>query len=169
VDLESKGAKRVIASPCDFGAKNLVLKGEWSIYSEPRLIDEVIHQVIGFVARTHSADALEKIDLALHEALVNAIVHGSQSDPSKSVQIRLGMSEDGSLLLAVRDTGAGFDPTQVPMPLGKRLTLSHGRGLFIIRELMDEVTFSFENGTEIRMSLRSSTSEVSSMTTLTKA
>ena len=165
MDLESKATKRVIASPCDFGAKNLVLKGEWSIYSDPRLIDEVIGQVIGFAVRTHSADTLEKIDLALHEALVNAIVHGSRSDPSKSVHIRLGMTEDGSLLLTVKDTGAGFDPTQVPLPLGNRLTLSHGRGLFIIRELMDEVTFSFENGTEIRMSLRPSTNDVSSMTT----
>jgi anti-sigma regulatory factor (Ser/Thr protein kinase) len=145
---------QITQAPRGFGAERMTLKAEWNIRSDLGLIDEVICNVTGLIKRSCYGDALERIDLALHEALANAIVHGNHNDSARPVRIRVGVAKDGSLLLAVKDIGAGFDPAKVPVPLGNRLMIPHGRGIFVIRELMDKVTFSFENGTEIRMSLK---------------
>ena len=55
------------------------------------------------------------------------------------------------MLIVVRDPGEGFDPASIPSPIeGERLYLSHGRGIFLINQLMDSVKFQ-RGGTEIHM------------------
>jgi serine/threonine-protein kinase RsbW len=84
-------------------------------------------------------EARHRIGLATHEAVVNAIVHGNRRDPDRTVEVQLACdSED--LVIRVADQGAGFDPAGVADPLlPENLLRPGGRGLLLMRALMDEV------------------------------
>ena len=91
------------------------------------------------------------VELALQEALANAVVHGNRLDPRKKVRLSCACRTDRALLIVVKDQGRGFDPAQVPNPLvGPNLYSNHGRGLFLISKLMDEVRFE-HGGTELHL------------------
>lgn len=83
------------------------------------------------------------IELALREALANAIIHGNRQNPEQKVVVRCYCQPDRGLLLAVEDEGAGFDPKKVPDPTqAERLYETHGRGLYLIRQVVDRLRFS---------------------------
>lgn len=90
--------------------------------------------------------------VGLTEALANAVLYGNQSDPQKTV--RVDVSLDATRVeLRVADQGSGFNPDAVPDPtLPDRLDRAGGRGLFLIRQLMDEVEYS-DPGNEVRLVL----------------
>jgi Anti-sigma regulatory factor (Ser/Thr protein kinase) len=99
------------------------------------------------------------IELALQEALANAIRHGCQGDRSKFVQCCVTYQEGGDVLIVVRDPGPGFDLTNVANPLeGTNVLKANGRGIFLINQLMDEVRF-VDGGREIRMRKTHKTTE----------
>jgi serine/threonine-protein kinase RsbW len=104
------------------------------------------------VREMHCADGNEDaIELALTEALANAVMHGAKADPSKIVECDVGCDESRGMLIVVRDPGKGFDPAAVPSPIqGESIYSDHGRGIYLINQLMDEVKFA-KNGTEIHM------------------
>jgi len=86
-----------------------------------------------------------KVELALQEALANAIRHGCKNDPTKKVQCSVTFDAEGELVIVIRDPGPGFDVTAVPNPLeGTNVLKPSGRGVFLINELMDSVEFSDE-------------------------
>jgi serine/threonine-protein kinase RsbW len=86
-------------------------------------------------------DTRTDVEIAVREALANAIRHGNDTDASTRVFLRCYGGE-GGILVAVRDQGDGFDPDGVPDPRSPdRMHLSHGRGLLLMRELMDWVEF----------------------------
>ncbi|MEX0594135.1 MAG: ATP-binding protein [Balneolaceae bacterium] len=88
-----------------------------------------------------SEELVDRAKLALNEAASNAIVHGNREDPAKRVEI-LATIEPGTLRFDVRDEGDGFDPTAPPDPVRKENLLeTGGRGLFLIREYCDKVSF----------------------------
>ena len=92
-----------------------------------------------------------EIETALREALANAILHGCGNDPSKQVECSVTCDESRGMLIVVRDPGPGFDPAAVASPLhGQNVFESHGRGIYLINQLMDEVRFE-KGGTEIHM------------------
>jgi serine/threonine-protein kinase RsbW len=92
-----------------------------------------------------------EIETALREALANALIHGAQMDPSKKIQCCVACEDAKGMLIIVRDPGSGFDPLDIPdCTVGDNLYSNHGRGIFLINELMDEVQFH-KNGTEIHM------------------
>jgi serine/threonine-protein kinase RsbW len=92
-----------------------------------------------------------EIGLAVQEALANAVVHGCGNDPSKQVRCRLNTNTTGSILITVTDPGPGFATESLPDPLKQeKLHSDHGRGVYLIRQLMDEVQF-VNGGNEIRM------------------
>ena len=65
--------------------------------------------------------------------------------------MRCGLRCNRSLLIVVRDPGNGFDPATIPSPMsGRTIFAGHGRGVYLITQLMDEVKF-LKNGTEIHM------------------
>jgi serine/threonine-protein kinase RsbW len=83
-------------------------------------------------------DDQHKIDMAVHESVINAIWHGNKNDPSKHVRLRFEMYSD-RLEIHVRDQGNGYDPNQLPDPLAEENLLNvSGRGIFLIRTFMDE-------------------------------
>jgi serine/threonine-protein kinase RsbW len=93
------------------------------------------------------------IDMALREAVTNAMVHGNQEDEDKSVEVIFSCLEDG-LEIEVRDQGEGFDPATVPDPTEPANVLKpSGRGIFLMRTFMDQVEWSArpEGGTAVRM------------------
>jgi serine/threonine-protein kinase RsbW len=92
-----------------------------------------------------------EIELALLEALANAITHGCGGDPAKKIEFTVTDEGERGILIVVRDPGRGFDPATLPSPTeGDNLFSDHGRGIFLINRLMDEVKYE-RNGSEIRM------------------
>lgn len=93
------------------------------------------------------------LDLAVREAVANAVVHGNQQDELKKVEISFIPSMD-ALVIEVRDSGAGFDPDAVPDPTdNEHLLRSSGRGILFMRTFMDQVQWLRhpEGGTVVRM------------------
>jgi serine/threonine-protein kinase RsbW len=92
-----------------------------------------------------------EIDLAVQEALTNAVVHGCDGDPSKTITCKLNGDPKGRLVISVTDPGPGFRPESIPDPKrAEGLYGDHGRGVYLIRQLMDEVQFE-HGGAEIKM------------------
>lgn len=137
---------------CDFDAKNLVLKLRVTLAADRTAIDPVVENVMTLVKNLKCADGREDaVELALTEALANAVVHGAKSDPSKVIECDVACDDVKGILIIVRDPGSGFNPESIPNPcVGENIYSRHGRGIFLINQLMDEVKFH-KNGTEIHM------------------
>jgi len=91
------------------------------------------------------------VELALREALNNAVVHGNGMDPRKLVEVRCRCERGKGVWLTVKDQGNGFNPTAVPGPLdSERLRAEHGRGIHLMKLMMDEVSFHCAGG-EVQM------------------
>ena len=104
--------------------------------------------------RQHTTAKELEIETALREALANAVKHGCSGDPSKFVQCSVIFEDDHSVLIIVRDPGPGFNSKSLPNPTkGKHLYENHGRGIYLINNLMDEVEFK-RGGAEIHMRTR---------------
>jgi len=95
---------------------------------------------------------LNKVMVSLTEAVNNAIVHGNKADPKKKVVIQCEVIP-GWLLLMVNDQGRGFKPGGVKNPLKKEnLMRENGRGIFLMRTLMDRVEFErIKSGYQVRL------------------
>ena len=92
-----------------------------------------------------------EIGLAVQEALVNAVVHGCKNDRSKEVRCRLQSDPQGRVVVIITDPGPGFNPDSVSNPKRpENVFADHGRGVYLIRQLMDEVHFE-NGGNEIKM------------------
>jgi serine/threonine-protein kinase RsbW len=90
---------------------------------------------------------------ALAEALANAIAYGNRHDPALLVQVRVEVTRD-AVHLHVTDAGDGFDPADVPDPTRPELLeREDGRGLFVLRGLVDQVAFN-EKGNSVCLTLR---------------
>jgi len=101
-------------------------------------------------------DAMHWVSVAIRESVINAIKHGNRNDSSKRVFVEFGtsMGEVPELSIRVRDQGEGFDPELVANPLDpENLLKSSGRGIFLIRNFMDDVQLrrAPEGGMEISM------------------
>jgi serine/threonine-protein kinase RsbW len=100
-----------------------------------------------------SEEAAFGIDMAVREAVTNAVVHGNTQDETKLVGITLKISPD-AVEISVHDQGSGFNPTEVPDPTAEENILkTSGRGIFFMRNFMDEVDWLIrpEGGTTVRM------------------
>ena len=115
-------------------------------------LSELVDGIMQVVGAMECACGHEgEIDLALREALANAVIHGAGKDPSKMVECRVACEEQHGMLIVVSDPGDGFDPAKVADPLhAENLYSDHGRGIFLINRLMDAVEYK-RGGTEIHM------------------
>lgn len=99
-------------------------------------------------------DRIMEVELALQEALTNAIRHGCKGDASRQVQCWVTCDDEGEVLIGVRDPGTGFEPAAVANPLEPQNMLKpSGRGVFLINQLMDDVQFR-DGGREVQMRKR---------------
>ena len=92
------------------------------------------------------------IAMAVREAAINAVLHGNDYDPARQIEVSLE-NTGKDLMITIADQGRGFDPGKVPDPLAKEnLLRGTGRGIFLIRSLMDEVHFrQLHPGTELTL------------------
>ncbi len=137
---------------CEFDSKELLLRIDVTLAADPNAISLVVERVMEIARKMHCAEGKEfEIELALQEALANAIQHGCKGDRSKMVQFCVACDEKRGILIIVRDPGQGFDPASIPnCVMSENVFAESGRGIFLINRLMDEVSFE-RNGTEIRM------------------
>ncbi|HEV3469920.1 MAG TPA: ATP-binding protein [Pyrinomonadaceae bacterium] len=98
-------------------------------------------------------DALYGVELAVREAVTNAVLHGNRRD--ESVPVEVGVADAGSeMVVTVRDRGEGFDPGSVADPTSEEnLLKSSGRGILFMRTFMDDVRWERHpaGGTVVRM------------------
>jgi anti-sigma regulatory factor (Ser/Thr protein kinase) len=120
---------------------------------------DVLEEAVEVVARHCLAEGLSTrrarfhLRVALCEALANAILYGNGEDPTKSVDVTVTVTP-AAFAVEVVDEGCGFDPTCLVAPvLPDDIEAAGGRGLFLIRQLVDDVTFN-DRGNAICMVLR---------------
>jgi serine/threonine-protein kinase RsbW len=118
--------------------------------TEIRKVEPFLQQ-INEVARLDDG-TFYRLLVAGTEAVNNAIIHGSNSDPRKTVHATCILKKD-ELVFRVRDYGKGFRPEDVPDPLEeKNLLKTSGRGIFLMRSLMDKVSYEVSpDGTEVEL------------------
>ncbi len=106
---------------------------------------------LGPLINKHLPGDEPSVDVALQEALANAVIHGNHEDARKKIDVFCRIESDGTLDLIVRDQGPGFNPAAVPDPREEANLLSgHGRGIFLMRALMDDVRFE-DGGRQVHM------------------
>ena len=137
---------------CEFDSEDLILRLDLTVPGEVKAIAPVVEQIMSAIKEMGCGAGKEfDIELVLQEALANAVTHGCKHDPDARVQISVGCDESRGIIVVVRDPGGGFDPKDIPSPVvGQQLYADHGRGIYLINQLMDEVRFE-KGGTEIWM------------------
>ena len=128
-------------------------------FTFPGNLDSLVssrEQVMDFI-REHGCDEADEIDLmiALQEALANAALHGCGNDAGKSISCVVEIEPTG-VSIVVRDPGPGFDVQKIADPdRFHTTTLEHGRGIALMRGMVDEVRFA-RGGSEVRLLKRMS-------------
>jgi serine/threonine-protein kinase RsbW len=121
----------------------------------PSDINSIAPAVDKIVAQIRASQCLAgrepDVEMALFEALANAVIHGNHEQKSKSVRISCRVEPSHRVSIIVRDQGSGFDPRAVPDPTSpENLGAEHGRGILMMKAFMDEVHFE-KGGTEVHM------------------
>ena len=130
-----------------------------SLTSNVAAISPFTDQLIRFILKFRSADGTEaEIEMALHESLANAVIHGNGENSCKHVYVTCRCYMDGEVSITVRDGGRGFDSNALQDPtLLENLLFTHGRGIYLMKTLMDEVSFE-EGGAVVTMRKKSNAS-----------
>jgi serine/threonine-protein kinase RsbW len=115
------------------------------------IVQTVLSQVCTIVG--FEDETTHYLAVAVRESVVNAMKHGNRQDESKRVYVQFILL-DQALEVRVQDEGPGFEPKEVPDPLApENLLKAYGRGIFFMKQFMDEVSYSFpkKGGTVVRM------------------
>jgi serine/threonine-protein kinase RsbW len=137
---------------CEFEGKQLKVQLDITITAHVDSISPVVEAVLALAREMKCAVGKEfEVETAVRESLANAIRHGCGDDSSKRVECCVACDESRGMLIVVRDPGPGFDPAAIASPIvGENIYSTHGRGIYLINQLMDEVRFE-RGGREIRM------------------
>src|SRR6202790_4822147 len=99
----------------DFDPDKLNLILRVTLSADRNAVDPVVQEVMAVVREMKSVDGKEDaVELALQEALANAVIHGAKEDPSKTVECLVSSDEERGILIVVRDPGNGFLPEAIP-------------------------------------------------------
>ena len=122
------------------------------IPSETKAISPLVDRLMRLIEGSRCVLGGEPaVELALREAVNNAVVHGNRMDAHKLVQIRCRCELGKGVSIIVRDQGQGFDPSAVPDSLAaENFQAEHGRGIHLMKLAMDKVSFE-HGGTEVHM------------------
>lgn len=124
-----------------------------SVRSNINLVESFVLEIDNMLGLEESV--LDRIMISITEVVNNGIIHGNQSDPDKFVHITC-VCYDDRVDFVVRDEGHGFQPKDIPDPLEEHNLLKEGgRGVLIVRSMMDHVDFhQTAEGMEVRLSIR---------------
>jgi len=127
------------------------------IPSEISKISPLVERLMRLIEGSHCITGEESaVELALREALSNAVVHGNGLDAHKLVHVRCRCKVGRGISVIVSDQGQGFDPRTVPDSVTvENLEADHGRGIHLMKLAMDEVSFE-QRGAEVHMCKRAS-------------
>jgi len=122
------------------------------LHSEIGLLSPLVDWLMSLITASRCVRGEEQyVELALREALTNAMLHGNRLDARKLVHVRCCCESGKGVFIAVRDQGHGFDPNKIPDPLAfENLQSEHGRGIHLMKLAMDEISFE-RGGTETHM------------------
>jgi serine/threonine-protein kinase RsbW len=125
---------------------------EFSIPADVNVISDTVDEIVGFLREQGFAKGNEfAIEISLREALANAVLHGCKNDRSKKIHCAVECRHNREVRIIVTDPGDGFDPDSIADPLhSDNLHNDHGRGVYLIRQLMDSVEYA-QGGREVRM------------------
>ena len=125
---------------------------ERSLPSEVGSISPFVDRLM-LLIRKCVPDGESEVEIALREALANAIIHGNHENPGKHVHVRFRCNPD-EVSIAVKDEGRGFDLNEMPDPTApENIGSCHGRGIYLMKAFMDEVRFE-EGGVVVHMRKR---------------
>ena len=128
---------------------------ERSLPSEVGSISSFVDRLM-LLIRKCVPDGESEVEIALREALANAIIHGNHENPRKHVHVRFRCNPD-EVSIAVKDEGRGFDINEMPDPTApENIGSGHGRGIYLMKAFMDEVRFE-EDGVVVHMRKRAAT------------
>jgi serine/threonine-protein kinase RsbW len=129
-------------------------KTEFTLPSRIDSVEEAAASIAGLLNRSGVDEAVAfGVDMAVREAVTNAVLHGNQQDEKKFVRISAATSPD-RLEICVHDDGEGFNPEDVPNPTASENILkTSGRGIFFMRTFMNDVEWLIRpgGGTTVRM------------------
>ncbi len=109
-----------------------------------RIGEDLVRQLVRY--QGDREELAQHLNVVLTEAMVNAIKHANRADPDKDIVIRISASEQ-EITIRVYDSGSGFDLCSIPDPCFDSDRIDdRGRGIFIIRSLMDSVEYRKANG-----------------------
>ena len=130
---------------------------EWCLPSEVTAISAFLDKLMPLLRNCGCvSEGVSDVEIALREALANAIIHGNHEDRLKHVHVTCRCEPD-EVSFAVKDEGKGFDINNVPDPTApENIGSAHGRGIHVMKALMDEIRFE-EGGVVLHM--RKSASE----------
>jgi serine/threonine-protein kinase RsbW len=99
-------------------------------------------------------ESVERLGLAIREAVANGVQHGNQEDPTKRVAISFVLQPE-EVAVRIADEGEGFDLEDLPDPLApENLFKPRGRGILLMNSFMDEVNFEFDRDRGTAVTLR---------------
>jgi serine/threonine-protein kinase RsbW len=133
-----------------------------SLPSRVAVVSPFVDQLMRFILNFRMADGSEiDIEMALLEALANAVIHGNGENSSKPIYVVSRCYMDGEVQIMVRDEGKGFDSSAVLDPtFGENLLFTHGRGIYLMKTLLDELSFE-QGGSVVRMRKNSNSNATS--------
>ena len=132
-------------------APDLVLDIPNDLSSIEEAVDHVLQRCT--VCGQHPRRVRLNLRVGLTEALANAMLYGNDRDPSKRVRMEVAFQES-AITARITDEGSGFDPVCVPDPTRPaNVTKACGRGIFLMRQLLDEVHFN-DQGNSVTLVLR---------------
>jgi serine/threonine-protein kinase RsbW len=139
-------------------ARSSILEIDTWMSSEIRAISPLVDRLMRLIERSQCVPGEEfDIELALREALDNAVVHGNQEDPETKVHIRCRCHPGNEISIVVTDQGKGFDfEKTVGNGIASDPASQHGRGIQLMKAYMDDVHFA-RGGSEVHMRKRSRT------------
>jgi serine/threonine-protein kinase RsbW len=154
-DVNNRSPKAVKGSngnPLHFQRQEYSLRFRLSLPSTKPALNRGVQRVMRMARECgYLSDHRTDLEIALREALANAMIHGNDLKKAKRVYLRCYGHPNSAMMIFVRDEGSGFDPGEVPDPRqADRLHLDCGRGLLLMRELMDHVEYR-KGGREVML------------------
>jgi serine/threonine-protein kinase RsbW len=126
-----------------FGVKVCLMQKTIVIQSSSDLARKLCREIMEQInSADFSQDECFGIQLAIEEAMINAVEHGNKSDPLKTVTVEYSITPD-TFAISITDEGCGFTPDKVPDPReDENLHNVTGRGIVLMREYMDSVEYN---------------------------
>jgi serine/threonine-protein kinase RsbW len=116
--------------------QSLILSSDLGNIEKVEKFSQKICRKMGF-----SSEQTDNMAIALTELAVNAMVHGNKEDPKKKITFHAIFGEN-TLQVSIKDEGDGFNPAKLADPTNSNNILKeHGRGIFLVQNLIDEVRF----------------------------